>query len=194
MKIRTNLSKKEILDLENVGFQLPQQAVIFPMRLFEMEELPFDLSSFPTPASPDYYPKTKLGKIIRRNNNAPTTKQANNYASSLTLKDHLRKVTMIPHPGFGCIVILDSGAPPKVEQYFITIGSFPECSCQYFKDMASKSLGKRGQWTNCKHLYFVFTVIGSLDSVRDAFIHTPSFSFNEVKRILETGILASCIP
>jgi hypothetical protein len=47
MKIRTNLSKKEILDLENVGFQLPQQAVIFPMRLFEMEELPFDLSSFP---------------------------------------------------------------------------------------------------------------------------------------------------
>jgi hypothetical protein len=101
---------------------------------------------------------------------------------------------MIPHPGFGFIVILDSGAPPKVEQYLITIGSFPECSCQYFKDMATKSLGKRGQWASCKYLYFVFTVIGSLNSDRDAFIHAPSFSFNEVKRILGSGILANRIP
>jgi hypothetical protein len=62
----------------------------------------------------------------------------------------------------------------------ITIGSFPECFCQLFKDMATKSLDKSGQWANYKHLYFVFTVIGSLDSDRDAFIHIPSFSFNEV--------------
>jgi hypothetical protein len=48
---------------------------------------------------------------------------------------------MILHPGFRCIITLDSGAPPKVEQYLITIGSFPEYSCQYFKDMATKSLG-----------------------------------------------------
>jgi hypothetical protein len=109
-----------------------------------MEELSFDLTSFPTPTSPDEFPKTRSGKSIHRNNNAPTTKQANNCASSLTLKDQIRKVTMIPHLRFGCIVTLDSGAPPKVEQYLITIGSFPECSCEYFKDMASKSLDKRG--------------------------------------------------
>jgi hypothetical protein len=60
--------------------------------------------------------------------------------------------------------------------------------------MAIKSLGKRGQWTNYKHLYFVFTIIGSLDSNRDAFIHSPSFSFNEVKWILESDILANRIP
>jgi hypothetical protein len=101
---------------------------------------------------------------------------------------------MIHHPGFGCIVSLESGVPPKVQQYLITIGSFFECSCQYFKNMATKSLGKRGQWANCKHVYFVFTVIGSLDSDRDAFIHAPSFSFNEVKLILESGILANRIP
>jgi hypothetical protein len=155
-----------------------------------MDELPFDFASFPTPASPNEFPKTRSGKSIRRNNNAPSTKQANNCASSLTLKDHLRKVTMIPHPGYGYIVTLDSGAPPKVQQYLITIGTFPECSYEYSKDMASKSLGKRGQWASCKHLYFVFTVIGSLKSERDAFIHVPSFSFNEVKQILESGILA----
>jgi hypothetical protein len=115
MKIRTNFSTKEIFDLESVGFQLPQRAIISPMRLFGMEELPFNLASFPTPASPDEFLKTKSGKSIRRNNNTPTMKQANNCASSLTLKGHVRKVTMIPHPGYGCIVTLDSGAPPKVQ-------------------------------------------------------------------------------
>ena len=73
-------------------------------------------------------------------------------------------MTIIPHSGFGCIITLDSGVPPKVEQYMITIGSFPECSCPNFKDMAKSSLGRRAQWANCKHLYFVFTVIGNLDS------------------------------
>jgi hypothetical protein len=88
---------------------------------------------------------------------------------------------MIPHPRFGCIISLDSGALPKVQQYLMTIGSFLDCSCEYFKDMATKSLGKRRGWASCKHLYFVFIVIGSLNSERDAFIHAPSFSFNEVK-------------
>jgi hypothetical protein len=194
VKIGTNLSRKEILDLEQAGFQLSQRAVISPRRLFGMEELPSDLSSYPIPASPEEHPKIRSGKKIRRIKNVPTTKQANNYASSLILKGQIRKVTMIPHPGFGCIIILDSGAPPKVQQYLITIGSFPDCSCEYFKDMATKSLGKRGGWASCKHLYFLFTVIGSLNSDRDPFIHAPSFSFNEVKQILESGILASKIP
>jgi hypothetical protein len=194
VKIGTNLSKKEILDFESAGFQLPQRAVISPRRLFGTEELPFNLASFPTPASTDDCPKTRSGKSIRRNNNAPSTKQANNCASALTLKGQNRKVTMIPHPGYGCIVTLDSRAPPKVKQYLITIGTFPECSCEFFKDMATKSLGRRWEWASCKHLYFVFTVIGSLKSERDAFIHAPTFSFNEVKQILDSGILAYRIP
>jgi hypothetical protein len=58
VKIRTNLSKKEILDFESAGFQLPQHAVISPRRLFETEELPFNLASFSTPTSTDDCPKT----------------------------------------------------------------------------------------------------------------------------------------
>ena len=157
-----------------------------------MEELSFDLSSYLTLALLDDYPKTRLDKIICRNNNATTTKHANNCASSLTLKGHLCKVMMIPHPGFGYIVTFDSGAFPKIEQYLITIGSFPECSCPY-KDMVTKSLGKRGQWANRKHLYFIFTIIGSLNSIKDAFIHAH-FSFNEMKWIMESDILANLIP
>ena len=109
-----------------------------------MEELPFNLASFPTPAFLYEFPKTKLAKSIRRNNNTSTMKQANNYASSLTLKVHIRKLTIIPHFGYECIVILDFGAPLKVQQYLITIGTFPKCFCEYFKDMATKSLGKYG--------------------------------------------------
>jgi hypothetical protein len=181
MKIGTNLSKKEILGFKKTGFQLPQRAVISPRRLFGTEELPFNLASFPTPASVDDCPKTRSGKSIRRNSNAPSTKHANNYASALTLNGQIRKVRMVPHPGYGCIVTLDSGAPPKVKQYLITIGTFPECSCAFFKDMATKSLGRRGGWASCNYLYFVFTVIGSLKSKKNAFIHAPNFSFNEVK-------------
>jgi hypothetical protein len=74
VKIGTNLSKKEILDFESAGFQLPQRAVISPRRLFGTEELPFDLASFPTPASANDCPKTRSGKSICRNNNIPNTK------------------------------------------------------------------------------------------------------------------------
>jgi hypothetical protein len=89
-----------------------------------MDELSIDLASFPTLTSPDVFPKSRSGYSIRKNN-APTTKQANNCVSALTLKGDIRKVTMIPHPGYGCIVTLDSRAPPKVQQYLITIGTFP---------------------------------------------------------------------
>jgi hypothetical protein len=194
VKIGTNLSKKEILNLEYAGFQLPQRVVISPRRLFGMEELSSNLSSYPIPATPYDHPKFRSSKNIRRNKNTPTTKHTNSCASSLTLKGHLRQVTMILHPGFGCIITLDSGVLPKVQQYMITIGSFLDCCYEYFKDMAAKSLGKRGQWANCKHLYFVFTVLGSLEINRDAFIHAPSLSFNEVKQVLESGILANRIP
>jgi hypothetical protein len=53
----------------------------------------------------------------------------------------------------------------------ITIGSFLEYSCHYFKDMVAKALG-----------------------LVDAFIHAPNFSFNEVKHLLERSILTQHIP
>jgi hypothetical protein len=141
------------------------------------------------PELPNDYPKIRAGKNIRRSKKGPTTKQLNNCASAMTLKSRIVEVTMVPHPGFGCIIALESGTIPNTQQYLITIGSFPECSCPYFKDMLTKSLGKRGQWTHCKHLYYIFTIICNLNSDVDVFIHAPSFSFSEVKRVLETGVL-----
>jgi hypothetical protein len=125
VKIGINLSKKEILDVKNIGFQLPQRAIKSPRRLFGMEELPLYLSSYSIPTPPNDHPKTQPGKNIWRNKNVPTTKHTNNYTSSLTLKGHFRQVTMILHLGFGCIIILDFRVPPKIQLYIITIGSFP---------------------------------------------------------------------
>ena len=85
---------------------------------------------------------------------------------------------------------LDSGTPPKIEQYMMTIGQFPDCSCPYFKEMSTKALGKRGQWSNCKHLYYIFTVICGLDPQSDVFMHAASFSFNEIKLVLQSGLVS----
>jgi hypothetical protein len=145
------------------------------------------MASYPIPPFLDDHPKARSGKNIRRNKKAPITKHANNCTSPLTLKANVQQITMIPHPGYRCIITLNSGIPPNIQQYMITIGTFPDCSCPYFKEMVMKALGNRGQWANCKHLYFIFTVICRLDTEVDDFIHDPTFSFNEVKHVLKTG-------
>jgi hypothetical protein len=63
MKFGTNLTKKEILALENAGFHLPQYAIISLMRLFG-GDIPVDVASYPTPPFPDNHPKARLGKNI----------------------------------------------------------------------------------------------------------------------------------
>ena len=189
VKLGTNLTCKEILSLENAGFRLPQRKELTPSQLFQDHPLPLDLASYTTPEFPDEFPTRRSGKLIRRNNKAPSTKHANNCASALSLNGKVQKLCMLPAPAFGCIVTLDSGTPPKVQQYYLTISHLPACTCPNFKEMATQAIGKRGQWANCKHLYYLFTVVCGLDSDSDTFIHAASFSFNEVKRVLEGGLL-----
>jgi len=176
MKDGTCLTPKEILDLQIAEFHLLQHVETSPRRLFGNHDLPANLSRFEVLSFPIEHPNTRSGKKIRRNPKAPTTKQANNYASSLILKAMVCQVTMVPHLGWGCIILLNFGTTPAIEQYTITIGSFPECNCLNFKEMSTKALGKRGQWTNCKHLYFLFIGICQLDAEVDVFIHAPNLA------------------
>lgn len=92
-------------------------------------------------------------------------------------------------PALGCIKTLDSGSAPKINQYHLTISQLRACTCPNFKEMVTKATGKRGQWANCKHLYYVFAFICGLDPDSDSFIHVASFSFNELKQIIESGLL-----
>jgi hypothetical protein len=147
-----------------------------------------------TSTYPDEFPTRMTSwKLIRRNKKAPSTKHTNNCASALSLKARVHKLCMLPTPALGCIVSLDSGTPPKVQQYYLTISQLLACTCPNLKEMAIKAIGKRGQWANCKHLYYLFIVVCGLDSESDMFINAASFSFNEVKRFLKGGLMKYCM-
>jgi len=142
------------------------------------------VQTYPIPSSANDHPKLYANKPVCKNPKAPTIKHQNNCASVLTLNASIQKVTMVPYLGFGCIISLNSRVQPWIENYMLTILSFPECSCPNFKEMKLNCLGKHGSWTHCKHLYYIVTVICNFQSTVDVFIHVASFSFIEVKQIL----------
>ncbi len=189
VKFGTNLKRKEIQALEAAGFQLPQKEQVSPRRLFSEADLPSSALSIEVPKDADRYPGKRKSKIVRRQANAPSSKQRLSIGSALVLKASINKVTMVPHPGFGCIISLDSGTPPKTTQYQITVSSLPECTCPAFKETMVK-FGKKGShFTYCKHLYYIFIKVCNLDPKVDLFMHAPTFSFNEIKLLHESGIL-----
>jgi hypothetical protein len=93
-------------------------------------------------------------------------------------------ITILPFLGLGAVISLESGVEPDKKVYQITISHFPECTCLDFLNMAMASFGKRGQYINCKHLYYIFCYFCKMNCEGDKFIHSPSFSFNEVKQLL----------
>lgn len=191
VKLGTNLTQQEVFALEHAGFCLAERPVLAPHELFSVFKGHINFDDYPAPGSPDEYPKRRFGKNIRRNSKAPTTKHSNSYASALSVNGNVLKVTMLPSPALGSIITFESRQGSKASQYFITVGQFPSCDCPFFKDMATKSLGKRGQWVNCKHMYYVFTQLCDLLPEVDQFIHAPSFSYNEIKHVLEI-LLPKC--
>jgi hypothetical protein len=189
VKIGTNLTRSEIFALENAGFQLPPKERITPTRLFTNSAPPLDMSRFRVPEYPDFVPTTRLSKLVRRSSSAPSIKQRQMVASAEAMHATVLKLTMIPQPGFGCIITLQSKSEPKPPIYQVTVSSLPECNCPYFLDMISKFGRKRNSYMNCKHLYYIVIKVSNLDAEVNLFIHAPTFSFNEVKLILEGGLL-----
>jgi hypothetical protein len=192
VKLGTNLTSEEVLALEHAGFRLAERPPLAPHELFSEFDLGvIDFNVYPRPESPEEYPKRRFGKNIRRTSNAPTTKHSNMIASTQHFQGKVLQITMLPSPALGSIIRFESSQRSKASQYLITIGQFPSCDCPFFKDMSAKSLGKRGQWVNCKHMYYVFTQICNLLPEVDQFIHAPSFSYNEIKHVLEI-LLSKC--
>jgi hypothetical protein len=130
-----------------------------------------------------------LSKLVRRSSSAPSAKQRHMVASAEAMHGTILKLTMIPQLGFGCIITLQSKSKPQPPIYQVTVSSFPECNCAYFLDIISKFGRKQNSYINCKHMYYIFVKVSNLDAEVNLFIHTPTFSFNEVKLILEGGFL-----
>jgi len=122
-------------------------------------------------------------KIAEALNNLPRP-----YAGNVT--GLIVGVTMLPFPGLGAIVSLQFGTEPTTKVYQITLGMYLERTCPDFVDMAVSAIGGRHQYVNCKHLYYLFCYFYKMNPIDDKFIHSPSFSFNEVKLFLiRAGII-----
>jgi hypothetical protein len=181
----TNLIRQETLLLQDAGFKLQERPLMLPRRMFLLTNL-FEAPVFdhPGPANPDIYPTTRNSKSIQRNANSPTAEHRNKWESIRNIKGMVLSVTVLPSLSFGAIISLESGVEPNKKVYRITISLFPECPCSDFLNMAVAAIGKRGQYVNCKHLYYIFRYFCKMNCEDDKFIHSLSFSFNEVKQLL----------
>ena len=189
IKIGTNLNRSEIITLENAGFLLPQRERVPLNQSFNNFFVPVDFSTLLVPENPQHFFGTRKSKSMRRSNTSPSSKQLLSINSAMALEASILKVTMIPQPGFGCIISLQSKPSPTDCVYQLTVSSYPDCTCSAFKETMSK-FGRRGfAYKHCKHLYYIFVKVCALDPEVDLFIHAPTLSFNKIRLVLERGIL-----
>ena len=104
VKIGTNLICSEIVALENTRFQLPQRERVPLNQSFNNFALPVDFSSLQVPENPDHFPGTRKSKSVRQSNVGLSSKQLLSINSAMALEASISEVTMIPQPGFGCII------------------------------------------------------------------------------------------
>ena len=173
--------------LENAGFQLPQRKQVPPNRLFNNSTLPIDLPGVNIPHHPEQYLGSRKSKSVWLSSSGPSSLLT--IGSTHSIHTSIFKVAMIPQHGFGCI----KPSPPMEYIYQLIVSSFSECTCPAFKETMSK-FGKRGcSFKHYKHMYYIFVKVCGLDPKFDLFIHASTFSFNEVKLLLESGILTHSI-
>jgi hypothetical protein len=139
---------------------------------------------------PDAHPTFRFGKIVRCNPTTPMADHKNKW-ESVGLMDsyYVVGVTALPYPCYGVIINIVS---KEDIIYRITIGDIPHCTCPEFTRMSSQALGKKGKWKYCKYLYYVFRFLCKVDYESVKFIHTPTYTYNEVMRLLELAGVVEC--
>jgi hypothetical protein len=181
----TNLTLQETFLLQDAGFKFQERLSMSPRHMFTLSNL-FEAPFFDHlgPSNPDIYPTTQNSKSIWRNANAPTAEHRNKWESTCNIKGTVLGVTILPFPSLGAIISLESKIEPDKKVYQITIRHFLKYTCHDFLSMVVASIGKLEQYVNCKHLYYIFHYFCKMNCEDDKFIHSPSFSFNEVKQLL----------
>jgi hypothetical protein len=192
MKIGTNFSRQKVLALENVGFQLQQSGALSPSRrLTTITMLPNPRMDFHVPLNPDAHPASRFGKSMRRNLAPPTVDHKNKWESAgLMNRYYVVGITPILYLEFGVLINIVS---KEDITYRVTIGDMPHCTCFDFNKMSSQSLGNKEKWVYCKHLYYVFRFLCKMNYDSDKFIHAPTYSYNEVMRLLKLAGVVDCL-
>ena len=154
---RTNLNREETLLLQHAGFCLQERPVLSPRRLFNMSKI-FNpiVYDHPLPKNSEVHPTLRNNKAIRRIANAPTAEHRNKWESASNITGKILGVTLLPLPGLGAIVELETGPVCNKNAYRVTMGQFPTCTCPDFVNMVVSAIGGRQQYDNCKHLYYLY--------------------------------------
>ena len=160
----TNLNREETLFLQHVGFRLQERPVLSPRHLFNMSgifnPIFFDHAS---PKNSNVHPTVRNNKAIRRIANAPTSEQRNKWESAANIRGKILGITLLPHPGLGAIVELQTGLACNKNAYRVTVGQFSTCTCPDFVNMVVSTIGGRQQYVNCKHLYYLYRYFCKMD-------------------------------
>ena len=155
----TNLNREESLLLQHARFRLQERPVLSPHRLFNMSKIfsPI-LYDHPLTKNSHVHPTVKNNKTIRRIANAPTAEQRNKWESAANIRGQILGVTLLPHPGLGAIVELETGMDCNRNAYQVIVGQFPD-----FVNMAVSAIGGLQQYVNCKHLYYFYRYFCKMD-------------------------------
>jgi hypothetical protein len=105
-----------------------------------LEALLFD---HPSPPNSDIL-TTRNSKSIQRNTNALMAKHCIKWESAYNIKGTVLGVTVLPFPGLGAIILLESGVQSNMKIYQIIINFFPRCSYHDFLNMAWRLLESEG--------------------------------------------------
>lgn len=188
--IGTNLSRKEIFILENAGFQFAEKEGITPTRLFNNLPPPADLSGYPVPDSPDVWESSRKCKTYKRHLKKATLDQQMQVAKAESIRGGIDKISMLPPPTLAATITLKSRPDDEDSVYSLSINTIPYCTCPAFKEMYTKLERTKNPYMHCKHIYFVLVVVAMFDPEKDLFIHYQTWTWNEVKRILERVLAA----
>jgi hypothetical protein len=114
----TNLTREEIFLLQDAGFKFQERPSMSPRRMFALSNL-FEAPVFdhPGPPNPKVHPSTRNNKSVQWNANAPTTKHRNKWESARNIKRTVLGITVLPFPGLGAIISLESGLEPNKKVY-----------------------------------------------------------------------------
>ena len=167
VKFGTNLTRKQVLKLENAGFQLQQQEALSPRQKFLTQmNIPIPRSRFHVPNDTEAHPSIRIGKKCCRSPHAPTANHKNRWISTGHMNGyHITGVIVVPHLGCGVGITIVND---KDKAYLVSVTTFSQCTCEDFVGMSSKAASRK--WVPSKHLYYVFEYLCKMNYEIDKFI------------------------
>lgn len=115
-------------------------------------------------------------------------------ASIQTMDGSILKVIMIPCPGYGCVIMLQSKLAPIQLVYQLPVSSLSKCNCPAFKDLISKFGRNQNYFLHCGHFNFIFIKVCNIEYDINLFIHTPHLASTSSKSSSRGAIWDIVIP